>query len=114
MGFAPCLSSGAGLGLFRGPFLGLLEAVAPPLDWDDFRAVDETIDERHDTGGVGKYLAPLSEGFVGRQDDRVLLIAPGDDLEEQVGVTGVVGEVADFVDDEQIGMAVSVQAPGEG
>lgn len=62
--------------------------------------MDQTVDEGDDAGGVGKDLAPLAEGFVGGQDDGFVLVAPRDDLEEEVGVTSVVGEVAELINDE--------------
>ena len=55
----------------------------------------EPIDEGDHAGGIGEDLVPFAEGFVrGQNDAAVQLIAAGDDLEEQVGITGVVGEIA--------------------
>ena len=59
----------------------------------------KTVDERDDAGGIGEDLVPFAERFVGRQDHRTMqLIAARDHLEEQIGVTRVVGEVSDLVD----------------
>jgi hypothetical protein len=62
--------------------------------------VDESVDEGDDGGGVGKDLAPGGKGLVGGEQDRALEVSAGDDLEEQVGVAGIVGEVADLIDGE--------------
>ena len=42
----------------------------------------------------------FTEGFVAGDDDRSFLVAAGDDLEDEVGVVPVEGEVANFVDDQ--------------
>ena len=59
----------------------------------------ETVNEGDDAGGVREDLVPFAERFVGRQDDRTMqLITTRNHLEEQIGVTRVVGEVSDLVD----------------
>lgn len=50
----------------------------------------EAVDEGDDAGGIGEELVPFAEGLVGGDDDGALLIAAGNDFEEQIGVTGVV------------------------
>ena len=65
--------------------------------------MNEAIDERDDAGGVREHLAPLREGLVGAEQDWLLsVVAPRDDLEEQVGVAAVVGKVADLIDTQQL------------
>lgn len=84
-----------------GSFSGLFEAIRLTLDGEDLGVVDQPVDEGHDTGGVREHLIPFAKGFVGGQDDRaLLLVTTGDDLKEQIGVTCVVGEVADLIDDQ--------------
>ena len=81
------------------PLLGLAEAVAFALDDHELGAVEQAVDERHDACGVGEDRRPLCKGLVGREHDRLVLLVPtGDDLEEQVSVPGVVGEIADFIE----------------
>jgi hypothetical protein len=66
-------------------------------------AVDETINEGDDAGSVRKDVGPFGEGFVrGEHDGLEGFVAARDDLEEQIGVTAVVGKVADLVDAEQL------------
>ena len=91
--------------------LRLAQPVALALDHDEFGAMDQAVDERDDAGGAGEHRGPLCEGLVGREDDRLVLLVPaGDDLEEQVSVPRVVGEVADLVDAEDGGLDVGPEA----
>ena len=58
----------------------------------------ETVDECYDASGVGEDLIPFAEGFVGCQHEwTAQLIAARDDLEEQIRVASVVGEVSDLI-----------------
>jgi len=58
----------------------------------------QPIDESDDAGGVGEDLVPFAKGAVGGQDHAaVLLMAARDDLEEQVRIASVVGQVAALV-----------------
>ena len=87
------------LGAGDSEFFGLFETIAVGFDVDDFGAVDEAIDERDDAGGMRKHFAPLREGLVGAEQNGLLsVVAPRDDLEEQVGVAAVVRQIADLVD----------------
>jgi hypothetical protein len=52
-------------------------------------------------------------GRLGGEDNALLLVAAGDDLEQQVGVSSVEGENADLVDDEQSDSSVVLKAPLE-
>ena len=63
--------------------------------------VDESIDQRCGGRSIGENVCPIAEGKVGGQDETAALVALADDLEEQIGGAGIVGEVADFVDDQQ-------------
>ncbi len=51
---------------------------------------------------VAEDLAPAAEGQVGGDHDGGLLVAGGDELEEEVGGVGVEGDVADFVNDDEL------------
>lgn len=54
---------------------------------------------------VPEDLAPLAKGFVACEHQRLpLLIAFGDELEEQAGVHWIEGEVANLIDDEELGL----------
>ena len=60
--------------------------------------------------GIVEHLAPGFEGFVGGEDHGSLVqVAIIDDLEEDIGSIRAVGEIPDFVDDQDRGMGVSCQ-----
>jgi len=59
--------------------------------------------------------APLIKGLVGGEDHGPpAQVAVVDDLKEDVGGVGAVGEVADFVDDQDVGRGVGLEGLGEG
>ena len=93
----------AGLGALGGVLPGLTESMALAVELDDFAAVDEAVDEGDDAGGAGEPVGPLGEGFVGGDEDGLVEGAPGDALEEEVGVSVVVVEVAALVASEELG-----------
>jgi hypothetical protein len=57
---------------------------------------------------------PPGEGLVGGVDGGGALVAAVDDLEEEVGVAGVVGEVADLVEAQELGAGAEAEALLEG
>jgi hypothetical protein len=81
-------------------------AVALTVDQGDVGVVGELVEEGGDRGGVGEYGVPVSKREVrgdeqGAAGDVLVfrpLVASIDDLVEQVGGVGVVGEIADLVD----------------
>ena len=98
----PFLTSGSALQGFGGSrLLGLFEPVAVAVDGEDFGAMHQAIDEGHDAGSVGEDLVPFAEGLVGREHGGTLLIAARDELEQQIGVTSIVGQVTDLIDAQQ-------------
>ena len=82
----------------------LLQTVALPLDVDDGRMVEQAVEDGGGDDPVAKDLAPDGEGLVGGDQDGALLVAAGNELEEQVGGHPVDGQVADLVDDEELGL----------
>jgi hypothetical protein len=109
------LLAAAVLGSGGAELLGLLEAVAVGLDVDDLGAVDESVDEGDDAGSVREDFAPLRESLVGAEEDGLVsVVAAGDDLEEEVGVATVVGEVADLIDAEDLRDGVAAESAAEG
>ena len=89
----------------------LAEAVAFASDVDDRRAVQQSVQGGggHE-GVVTEDLAPVAEGLVaGEHDALFALVAIADDLEEQAGLECVEAEVADLVDDEQLGLHQRVE-----
>jgi hypothetical protein len=99
------LGGSAGFSAFgasSGVEFGFFESVGVGVDGDDFAAVDESIDDGDDGGGRGKDFVPLGEGFVGSDEGGAFFVASGDDLEEEVSVFWVVGEISELVDDEEL------------
>src|SRR6516225_2871227 len=96
-----------------GAFFGLFETVGPTFDGEDLGVMDEAIDKRDDAGGVGKDLSPFGKGPVGGDDGAGLLIAATDELEQEVGMTVGIGEVADLVDHQEAGSSIVAHAPAQ-
>ena len=71
----------------------------------------EAIDEGAEAGGVAEDRAPLLVGEVGRDHDGAMLMPLADDAEEQIGGTGVAGDVAELIEDEKLGRGIAAQAP---
>ena len=94
--------------------LGFTAAIAAALDEEDLDVVGEAVDECDGTGGIGKDGVPVLEGEVGGDQQGAVLVAAADELEEEVGGSGVVGEVAEFVDQEQCGPRVVPETAFEG
>lgn len=64
--------------------------------------MSEAVEKGCDAGGVGKDGVPVGKGTVGGDEDRAAFVAAVNDFEEEVGGRGVVGEVADLVNAEEI------------
>ncbi|BCO45856.1 hypothetical protein MINTM002_15300 [Mycobacterium intracellulare] len=63
--------------------------------------VDDAVDHGRGYHLISEHITPAGEGQVGGQDQRGVLEAAGDQLEEQVRGVLFEGDVADLVDDEQ-------------
>jgi len=71
----------------------------------DHGVVQQAIQQGSCDHGVAKDLTPFGKAAVGGQDHGAALAACVDQLEEQVPGGGAEGDVADLVDDEQLGAA---------
>ena len=101
--WAASLSLGSSLSsLSRLLFLCFFQSVGVGVDGDNFGVMDESVHKSDNAGGGGEDLAPLAKGFVGGQEDGLVAVAAGDDLEEQIGVAVVVREVSEFVDGQKL------------
>ena len=60
--------------------------------------MDDAVDQRHHAGGVREHLGLLGERTIHGEQQALGFVATANDLEEQVGVSITVGEVADLVD----------------
>ena len=52
---------------------------------------------------VAEDVAPRAQALIARHDDRAPFVAARDELEEQIGALAVDRDVADLVDDEELG-----------
>ncbi|MGD0639069.1 MAG: hypothetical protein ABSA72_13630 [Nitrososphaerales archaeon] len=93
--------------------MSMLLAPGVGVDVEDMTVFDETIDESDDAGCTGEDGRPVLEGEIGGDHDGVLLVAPADDVEEEVGRARVAGEVADLVEDEEVGAGVTTESTFE-
>jgi len=79
----------------------VLEPVAVTLDVDDPGVMEQSVEDGRGDHGVTEQLLPVHEALVRGQDRRVLLIAVGDELEEQMRLPAVHGQVPHLVHDDQ-------------
>lgn len=88
----------------------VLHAVAWSLDEHGLGVVQEAVEECRSQGGiVVEDLRPVFVGTIGRHDGAALLVALADDLKQQIRAGLVDGQIAQFIEDEQRGLAVAVQ-----
>jgi hypothetical protein len=86
-----------------GPQRGTVELEEPA-------SLEDAVDDGRGEIRVVEHAAPVGEPLVGREDHGALAkVAVVHDVEEDVGGVVAVGEVADLVDHEQVGMGVGGQ-----
>jgi hypothetical protein len=78
---------------------------------EDVGVEGDPVDDGGDEAGVGDDLAPLAEGQVRRHRHRRFLFAFGEDLEQQLGTSGVEGDVAELVQAEEVQASVAGHDP---
>jgi hypothetical protein len=109
LGYVPFSKAGAQL-LFD-VVARAYERSSLPLEYFCGAPVEITYDNTKVLGGPARELtghwrnfAPIGEGLVVGEDDGLLVfVTLADDLEPVRGLSGIEGEVADLVDDEQLG-----------
>ena len=79
----------------------LFETIAVAPDVDDPGVMQEPVEDGRGNDGVTEELLPVAEAFVRGDDRRALLVAVRDELEEQIGLAALDGQVAGLVDDDQ-------------
>lgn len=67
--------------------------------------VDDAVDNRGGEFVAGEDSAPFAEFEVGGEDDAAAFVGTGDDLVEQARAVDVEGNVAEFIEDNQVGAA---------
>lgn len=74
----------------------------------------EAVDERDDAGGSGEDGAPLLEGKVGGDHRRAALVPAADDVVQDVGGARVAWQVAELIQDQNLGPGIALEPPLEG
>src|SRR5690606_11950223 len=93
-----------------GAHLGFGGAVGVAVDGDDLDAVATAIDHSGDASSPFDGLSPLREGLVGGDHDGGwCLVAARRDLVHEVGEVTIVAQVAQFVDDEELGSRIAFE-----
>lgn len=80
----------------------VLEAPALVAGLDDVAVMGEPIEERCGHLGVAEDGRPLAEGEVRGDDDGALLVEPADQVEEQLAAGLCEGQIAEFVEDDEV------------
>ena len=62
----------------------------------------ETVEQRGGHLGVAEDGGPFAEGEVGGDDDRGALVEPADQMEEQLPAGLGEGQIAEFVEDDEV------------
>ncbi len=94
-------------------FSRFFESPGVSVDGSDDRMMNEAIDDGGDTSGSREDRGPVGENGIGRENDGLVFVAPGDDFEEEVGVMSTVGKVPDFVDNEDFGATDCLDSAGQ-
>src|SRR5271155_4756799 len=89
----------------------LLVAPGVSVDVDDVAVLGEAIDERAEARGVAEDGAPLLVREIGGDHDRPGFMPLADDPEEQVSGARVAGDVAQLVQNQEVGLRVAAEAP---
>ena len=80
--------------------LTFLEAIRLAFDVNNGAVMQDTIQDGGGNSDIGKNLIPLGEGLIGSEDGGGLLIAPGNQLEEEVSPLNVHREVSNLINNE--------------
>ena len=82
----------------------LAEPIALSFDVDGARMVEQAIQNGRRDDRIAKDLAPGAQALIARQDDGTPFIATGDELEEQVRPLPINRDIADLINDEEVGL----------
>ena len=64
--------------------------------------MDEAIDGRHRHGLIGEDGGPVSKGAVAGDDQAAMLVALGDEFEEDAGLGLVLPDIAEIIQDQAV------------
>src|SRR5271163_663532 len=89
---------------FGGIRRAVFEAEAVVSGFEDVAAVGKTIEQRGRHLRVAEHGGPLAEAEIGRDDDAGALVELAQQMEEQGPAGGAERQVAEFVEDDEIGV----------
>src|SRR5271156_306401 len=92
------------LGWFGGIRGAVLEAEAVVSGFENVAAVSEAIEERRCHLRVAEHGCPLAKAEIGRDDNAGALVELAQQMEEQGSAGGAEREVAEFVEDDEVGV----------
>src|SRR5437899_12641929 len=79
----------------------VLQPVGIAADVDRDRMVEDPVEDGRGDDPVAEDVAPAPEALVAGEDHRAPLVAPADELKEEIGAGPVDGQVAGLADDGQ-------------
>src|SRR6185437_12815406 len=89
---------------FGGFCRAVLETEAVVSGFEDMTAVGEPIEERGRHLRVAEHGRPLAEAEIGGDNDAGLLVELAQQMEEQCAAGGAERQVAEFVEDDEVGV----------
>src|ERR671922_2177813 len=73
------------------------EPIAIAADSDDVAVVEQPVEDRGRHHRIGEHHAPFADAAVRRDEHRAALVAPADELEEQVRCIGLERQISELV-----------------
>src|SRR5712691_4845250 len=89
------------------------EPIAIALNDHRVAVVQEPVEDRRSENVVAEDLAPLPDELVGGDEKAALLVAASDELEEEMRRSLLEGQIAELVDDQELGLGVEGELVGE-
>ena len=80
----------------------VFEAPAFVAGLDDVAVMGEAVEQRGGHLGIAEDARPFAEGEIGRDDDRGALVEPADQVEQQLAAGLGEGQIAEFVEDDEV------------
>jgi hypothetical protein len=97
-----CASAGQGGADFGRGSGSVFEAPAFVACLDDVAMMREAIEQGRGHLGIAEDAWPFAEGEIGGDEDRSALVEPADEMEEQLAAGLSEGEIAEFVEDDEV------------
>src|SRR2546427_727942 len=89
------------------------EPIAVALGEQGVAVMQQPIEDRRSEDVIAEDLAPLTDKLVGGDEKAALLVAASDELEEEMRRSLLEGQIAELVEDEELGLGVESELVGE-